>query len=309
VLDYMVEAYLQWIDQGAAAFRIDTIRHMPHAFWKQFSDRIRAQHPGFFMFGEHFDYEASKIAEHLLPENGAISVLDFPGRQQMTRVFENPGSDFSDLESYLHLDDEVYRNPYVLMTFYDNHDVPRMDASPSGFIDAHNWLFTSRGIPVVYYGSEVAFMAGKGEHEGNRNFFGQARVDAASEHAVYHALRRIARVRQQSVALQRGLQVNIAFNGDEAAFYRVYQVDDMAQTALVLLNKGDTPAQITVSEGLSPGAWRDAVSGREHKVTAPAAGLTATVEAHGVQVLLLDAPVDNPWLEQRLEALMRRASD
>ncbi|MEO1576800.1 MAG: alpha-amylase family glycosyl hydrolase, partial [Pseudomonadota bacterium] len=50
VLDYYVNAYLKWIDHGAQAFRIDTIRHMPHAYWKAFSDRIRAEHPGFFMF-------------------------------------------------------------------------------------------------------------------------------------------------------------------------------------------------------------------------------------------------------------------
>ena len=46
------------------------------------------------------------------------------------------------------------------MTFYDNHDMRRMDADAAGFIDANNWLFTSRGIPVVYYGSESAFRAG-----------------------------------------------------------------------------------------------------------------------------------------------------
>src|SRR5690606_37200553 len=64
VLDYFVRAYSQWIDQGAGAFRIDTIRHVPHPFWKAFSDRIRAQHPGFFMFGEAFDHEAGNIAPH-----------------------------------------------------------------------------------------------------------------------------------------------------------------------------------------------------------------------------------------------------
>ena len=38
VLDYFVAAYSQWIDQGAAAFRIDTIKHMPHGFWKTFAN-------------------------------------------------------------------------------------------------------------------------------------------------------------------------------------------------------------------------------------------------------------------------------
>lgn len=52
------------------------------------------------------------------------------------------------------------------MSFYDNHDMPRLQASDNGFIDAHNWLFTARGIPVVYYGSETGFMRGRAEHAG-----------------------------------------------------------------------------------------------------------------------------------------------
>ncbi len=40
------------------------------------------------------------------------------------------------------------------------HGAPA-DASDEGFIDAHNWLFTARGIPVVYYGSEIGFTRGK----------------------------------------------------------------------------------------------------------------------------------------------------
>ena len=179
VMDYLVGAYLQWIDRGASAFRIDTMRHMPHAFWREFGARIRARHPGFFMFGESFDYDARKIAAHTRPENGGFSVLDFPGRARMLEIFEKAGSDYAQLLDYLHLDDGVYRNPYELMTFYDNHDVTRMNAPAEGFIDAHNWLFTSRGIPVVYYGSEMAFQAGTREHEGNRNYFGVENIARA----------------------------------------------------------------------------------------------------------------------------------
>ncbi|MDX1500681.1 MAG: alpha-amylase family glycosyl hydrolase, partial [Woeseiaceae bacterium] len=43
VLDYCASAHLGWIGQGAAAVRIDTIKHMPHRFWKAFADRIRAE--------------------------------------------------------------------------------------------------------------------------------------------------------------------------------------------------------------------------------------------------------------------------
>jgi cyclomaltodextrin glucanotransferase len=78
VLPYFVGAYEQWIGQGADAFRIDTIGWMPHPFWHKFTTRIREKHPGFFMFGEAFEYDANKIAEHTWPENAGVSVLDFP---------------------------------------------------------------------------------------------------------------------------------------------------------------------------------------------------------------------------------------
>jgi cyclomaltodextrin glucanotransferase len=160
VLDYLAGAYLKWIDQGADAFRIDTIAWMPHRFWKAFSDRIRAAHPGFFMFGENFNFDAGTIAQHQRPENGGISVLDFPGRNAIASVFQNPASDYKDIAGYLHLTDCTYTDPYSLATFYDNHDMARMNAGDNGFIDANNWLFTARGIPVVYYGSEIGFTAG-----------------------------------------------------------------------------------------------------------------------------------------------------
>ena len=74
VIEYFLGAYEQWIGQGADAFRIDTIPWMPHDFWHKFTTRIREKHPGFFMFGEAFDYDANKIAEHTLPENAGVSV-------------------------------------------------------------------------------------------------------------------------------------------------------------------------------------------------------------------------------------------
>jgi glycosidase len=305
VMNYLVGAYLQWIDQGVSAFRIDTIRHVPHAFWREFTARIRARHPGFFMFGESFDYEAAKIAEHTRPENGAVSVLDFPGRARMLEVFEHPGSDFAQLSDYLHLDDGVYRNPYELMTFYDNHDVTRLNAREEGFIDAHNWLFTARGIPVVYYGSEIAFMAGTKEHEGNRNYFGPDNIARARGHRIRKALAHISRIRRESPALQRGLQVNLELKGDRAAFLRVYERGAVHQTALVLLNKGDAKATLAIERWLSRGAWRDASSAEEFTVGDDGTPLELAVPAHGVRVLLHDARNDDAELIAELERSSR----
>ena len=301
VLEYLVGAYEQWIDQGAAAFRIDTIGWMPHRFWKAFADRIRTKRPGFFMFGEAFNYDAATIAGHTLPRNGNISVLDFPLRGKLVEVFEKPGSDFAELDKALYLQDGPYANPYDLVTFYDNHDMARMNATDAGFIDVHNWLFTARGIPAIYYGSETGFMRGRAEHAGNRNYYGQERVEAGRDTPIHRDLTRIAQLRRDSPALQRGLQFNLRLKGDEAAFYRVYEHAGTTQTALVLLNKGDAQKHMQLGEYLQAGTWRDAFSGERIQV---GESLELDVPAHGVRVLFFDKALTRPDLRAHLADAM-----
>ena len=299
VMDYLVGAYLQWTAQGVDALRIDTIGWLPHPWWHAFVNRIRAEHPGMFMFGEAFDYDAGKIAEHTWPANANVSVLDFPLRGALSSVFGKEQKGFETLAEPLHLLDGPYANPYELMSFYDNHDMARLDANDAGFIDAHNWLFTARGIPVIYYGSETGFMRGRAEHAGNRAYFGQARVNDAPNSPIYAPLQRIAKLREATPALQRGLQVNERLQGDEAVFFRVLQQGDTAQTAVVLLNKGDTARTIEVRRYLQAGTWRDALGGASQTVTG---ALKAEVPAHGVRVFVLDAQVDQAALQARLKA-------
>jgi hypothetical protein len=202
-------AYEHWIDQGADALPHRHHRWMPPLRSGSIHRRIRAKHPGLLHVRRSLrlrrgeDRDASPC-----PSNGGISVLDFPMKQAMDEVFGRKGApDFERLAPSLYLQDGPYANPYDLATFYDNHDMPRMDASDEGFIDAHNWLFTARGIPVVYYGSEMGFMRGRAEHAGNRNYFGQEGIAAARRSPIHAALARIANVRAATPALQRGVQV------------------------------------------------------------------------------------------------------
>ena len=299
VRDYLINSYLYWISQGADAFRIDTIRHVPHAFWREAADRIRKDNPDFFMFGESFDYEANNIAQHTLKKNGGVSVLDFPMQKAMVSVFEKPSeTDFADLEKVLHLTHGPYENIYELTTFYDNHDMARMNATDSGFINAHNWLFTVRGIPVVYMGSEVGYMRGTAEHAGNRNYVGQEVLDKAKNHAIAKALTTIANVRKQTPALQRGVQVNVKMEGHQAAFYRVLKTEGQTQVALVLLNKGEQPADFSVSDYMQSGTWVEQITGKTLSL-ADGEALKTKVSENGVQVWLLnDQMINSELIEQ-----------
>ena len=301
VLEYFVGAYLQWIDQGADAFRVDTVRHMKNSFWRDFNARIRAKHPGFFMFGESYDYAAAKIAVHTLPENGGMSVLDFPLKAAMESAFTKPEGGFGAVADALYLENGPYANPYELMSFYDNHDMARFAGSDTDFINAHNFLFTARGIPILYYGSETGFMRGTAEHAGNRNYFGQANIDSAPKSAIYQQLQRIAKVRQANVALQRGLQLNLILQNDQAAFLRVYQHAGQSQTALVLLNKGSVPRDFVLDARVPSGTWKRAFDSVDVPLVV---GQTLSVAANSVEVLLRDQAVD-PALAASLRGRMK----
>ena len=303
VLDYFTKAYLSWIEKGADAIRIDTIRHVSHSFWKGFTDNVRDLYPGFFMFGESYVYDANFIAQHTLPKNGGVSVLDFPGREAMIKVFEKPENGYDQLAGYLHLTHGPYANPYDLVTFYDNHDMARINTTTEGYIDVNNWLFTARGIPCIYYGTEVAFMTGKVEHEGNRNYLGQENVEKAKTHPIHQQLARIAKLRQKLVSLQRGLQVNVELGQNQAVFYRVYQHEGVSETALIVLNKSDEKTEVPVTQYLQAGKWTNAETGESRKVSTTDT-FTVSVAPHSFSIWTINDPVRNVALIETLQYAM-----
>ena len=298
VVDYLNDSFLHWIEQGAAAFRIDTVKHVPESYWLDMANTIRAQHPDFYMFGEYFDSSMTNLSN--FQKATTISVLDFTGKDAMLGVFGGNNS-FSALEGYLDLEFDHYKNPYDLATFYDNHDVPRMNASDNGFIDAHNWMFTTRGIPVLYYGSEMGFQRGKAEHFGNRNYYGTDNIANARNSQIFAKLKDVVALRQNNIALQQGLQVNLSLSGDQASFYRVFQHEGVNQSALVLLNKGDNTASFNVNQFLSNGTWTDAETGQTFSVNG---SLSTSVAPHDVKVLVFNQAATNAAMVAELDRLM-----
>ncbi len=151
-------------------------------------------------------------------------------------------------------------------------------------------------------------MRGTAEHFGNRNYFGQERINAARSHPIRLQMMRIANVRKENMSLQKGLQLNLQFAGNIASFYRIYQRAGTNQTALVMLNKGNEAARVTLKTMLEPGEWRDAFSG-ERLVSAPGQqSFSAEVPAHGLRVFFKDAPLSNRAVLDRARTLMRNRS-
>jgi cyclomaltodextrin glucanotransferase len=75
----------------------------------------------------------------------------------------------------------------------------------------------------------------------------------------------------------------------------------VAQTALVLLNKGDTAARFRIDELAQPGRWREALGGGT-RLLAEGAAFEAEVPANGVQVYLFEKPLTAPALRAAVAA-------
>tara|TARA_A100001011_G_scaffold176510_1_gene185219 strand:- start:28848 stop:30707 length:1860 start_codon:yes stop_codon:yes gene_type:complete len=154
---YICSAMKDWLDVGFDAFRVDTLKHMPIWFWQEFVSEIRKHRPSTFLFGEYgfgkpWDDRSVKYAN-----NSGMSILDFGLCDAIRFAFsgEEPGG-FNNIKKVLDLD-HVYTRANQLITFIDNHDMPRflsVTDSVQNLELATVLLLTLRGIPCIFYGTE-----------------------------------------------------------------------------------------------------------------------------------------------------------
>jgi VCBS repeat-containing protein len=170
-----VEAARQWaldgarnilLQSGADGFRIDTYKHVNEDFWYDFyapggpGDRSTV-----WSIGEYFDSSSERMAE-ALDRDGSPSVFDFPLYGAITSALATR-SQGADAIANVFENDTVYEDPTRLTTFVDNHDVVRFmtQAIDAGATEteaeerlnmALGLMYASRGVPSVYYGTEIA---------------------------------------------------------------------------------------------------------------------------------------------------------
>ncbi len=197
--------------------RMDTMKHVGDAFWTRF---FAAGSPGdrreLWTVGEVFDASIPRLA-HYVDDLGSPSVFDFPLKFAIIDSLARGGSTRR-LADVLAQDGE-HQDATRLATFLDNHDVWRFaseaeaaGASP-GEADrrldlALTFLYTVRGIPVVYYGTEIA-ARGEGDSY-DRPIGASSREDmdfaALAASRFDERLKALADARGQFPALRRGAQ-------------------------------------------------------------------------------------------------------
>ncbi len=175
---YFLLNVLDWIGEtGADAVRIDAARHIESRFWQYFKLYSQGLFPDKTVVGEFWDGDPRCVApfQNL---HGFHSMFDFPLYHAIRDVFIDDHAfgriirpRLSDDEPRGILDlDEHFRNAYQLITFIGNHDAPRFFEAARGGADPEDairrmkmalvFLMTTRGIPQLYYGDELAMSGG-----------------------------------------------------------------------------------------------------------------------------------------------------
>lgn len=101
--------------------------------------------------------------------------MDFPLMEEMNKAFDEETTEWNGglfrLYEYLS-QDIVFSHPMNLLTFLDNHDTSRFYRSEADtknldrYKQALTFLLTTRGIPQIYYGTEILMAADKANGDG-----------------------------------------------------------------------------------------------------------------------------------------------
>src|SRR6266849_6304288 len=143
---------------GVDALRIDAVKHVTWGWEYSMVNSVFNNSPS-FLFGEWFQgntndtlyHDSYKFANH-----SGMTLLDFPLNTAIRDVFAG-NNNFSEIDTTLTTENTTFTWQNDLVTFIDNHDMPRflsVNNNQNRYNEALAFLLTCRGIPTVYYGDE-----------------------------------------------------------------------------------------------------------------------------------------------------------
>ena len=166
---YLIQNAIWWIEYAQlSGLRVDTYSYSDMAFLSNWTARIMAEYPNLNIVGEEWSVNPSIVAfwqkgsnRHNDYQSSLPSVMDFPTQVKLVNALTQPETWATGLrELYESLaSDFVYGDPYNLVVFGDNHDMSRIFSQLNEDIPlfkmAMSYVMTTRGIPQVFYGTEI----------------------------------------------------------------------------------------------------------------------------------------------------------
>jgi len=247
---YIKSAIKTWLDAGFDALRVDTLKHMPIWFWQEFTTDMQAHKPGLFLFGEYgfskpWDQRSVDYANH-----SGMSILDFGLSDGIRFAFsgQEPGG-FHLVQKVLEMD-HVYQRANELVTFIDNHDMPRflsIAPNPKYLELAVALLLSLRGVPCLFYGTEQYL---NNPTDGGNDPYNRPMMENwSTESNLFILIKSLSKIRQENQAFTLGNHQQRYITEAIYGFSRKYR--DFS--AFVIINKGEEATIRIESTGLPAG--------------------------------------------------------
>lgn len=180
LMKYLTQNSIWWIEStGINGIRMDTYPYADMEAMSKWVTDIMNEYPQFNIVGEcWYGNEAGSSywqkGNKLNPVNTNLpTVMDFKFVTDGDKFFNEETDAWNGLNHlYDHLaNDFLFPDPQKILTFLDNHDTDRfLKEAPK---DLDNWkqaitfLLTSRGIPQIYYGTEILMNGTKENSDGD----------------------------------------------------------------------------------------------------------------------------------------------
>jgi len=181
---YLIQNSIWWIETlQLGGIRQDTYCYSDKEFSQKWSCSIMKEYPNFSIVGEEWSYNpliTSYWQQGKQNHDGYAgclkSSMDFPLQMALVQALKEPeDSDFSKGLTRIYealANDFVYANPKNMLVMCDNHDMDRIFTQLNKDVAltkmALTYLLTIRGIPQMYYGTEI--LLENSEHPNNHGF-------------------------------------------------------------------------------------------------------------------------------------------
>jgi glycosidase len=220
----LIDKYARWVELADLdGFRIDTLKHVPHDFWVEFTGKVRSRLAAqgknkFIQFGEDFDFDDGLLGSYT--QKGELdSVFYFTQKGAMGAVFEQAHDPMAQQGTDAIANTWKQQGEYgqmpqdqgigvapakALVNFLDNHDFPRFlfhaEKDTDALRNALTVIFTEQGIPCLYYGTEQDFSGG--DDPSNREVLWNTGFPTTGD--TFRHIAKLARLRKAYEALRRG---------------------------------------------------------------------------------------------------------
>jgi len=266
---YLIQNSIWWIEYANLdGIRMDTHPYCDKHFMSRWCADVNAEYPNFNIVGETWVNYPSWVAYWQKDANNPDgynsnlpTAMDFPLMFAMQKAFdEKEGWDTGLARLYEILaHDFVYKNPNDLLIFLDNHDNGRFHKDSSVAVGrvklAMAFLLTMRGIPQMYYGTEILLPGddSKGHGDIRRDFPGGWASDKHNAFSpegrnkkqteMWDYTSKILNWRKTATAVHNGKLTHFIPDNEVYVYFRYNQ----QQTVMVILNNGYQPKALDMA--------------------------------------------------------------